>query len=28
LTGAELLTVDGGMRQRALEMQLPHRLLR
>jgi predicted nucleic acid-binding protein len=28
LTGAELLTIDGGMRQRAVELKLPHRLLR
>ena len=28
LSGAELLTLDGGMRQRAVELKLPHRLLR
>jgi predicted nucleic acid-binding protein len=28
LTGAELLTLDGGMRQRAVERKLPHRFLR
>jgi predicted nucleic acid-binding protein len=28
LTGAELLTIDGGMRQHAVELRLPHRLLR
>jgi predicted nucleic acid-binding protein len=28
LSGSELLTIDGGMRQRAVELKLPHRSLR
>ena len=28
LSGSELLTIDGGMRQRAVELRLPNRLLR